>query len=287
MVSCPSLSQPTSINQLHHRANDYPVLYRSTIYSGISDDGVTEIIQEQTRRTLYLGSSAKQSEMDMSQPEKLLLAYTQAMMAGLLFCPKPESVLLIGLGGGSLVRFLLHHFPDCQIYVVEFRADVVTLAYDYFSLPRESRLHITIGDGFEFLDTQSKAGGQYDLILVDAFDHNGTSDSIKSIAFFRACHESLRPKGVMAINLWNSPQDQYGETVGNIESAFDDHLLDMPVKDRGNVITFATDSRKGFPLFKVLKPVADMLEQRLDLPFGTYLRDLRRHNRWRALARLF
>ncbi len=259
----------------------------SIIHHDISDDGITEITQELSNRTLYFGSHAKQSEMDMSQPEKLVLAYTQAMMAGLLFLPTPKSVLLIGLGGGSLVRFLLHHFQSCQIDVVEFRADVVKLAYRYFSLPNDSRLHVTVNDGLRFLTSHQKEEKKYDLILIDAFDHNGTAESIKSIHFFKACHAAMHEEGIMAINLWESQKDQYTETISNIESAFNDHILNMPVKDRGNIITFATHSRERFASFKVLKPIAETLERQLELPFGTYLRELRRHNRWRRLARLF
>ncbi len=259
----------------------------SIIHHGASDDGVTEITQEPSNRALYFGSHAKQSEMDMSQPEKIVLAYTQAMMAGLLFLPTPKSVLLIGLGGGSLVRFLLHHFQHCQIDVVEFRADVVKLAYRYFSLPNDSRLHITINDGMEFLLSHPNREKKYDLVLIDAFDHNGTAKSIKSIRFFKACHAAMHEGSIMAINLWDNQKDQYAETISNIESAFNNHVLNMPVKDRGNIITFATHSRECFASFKALKPVAEALERQLELPFGTYLREIRRHNRWRVLARLF
>lgn len=262
-----------------------PTPASSTIHQSISDDGVIEIVQQHSNRSLYFGSSAKQSEMDMSQPERLVLSYTQAMMAGLLFCPAPRSVLLIGLGGGSLVRFLLHHLPECHIDVVEFRADVVRLAYGYFCLPNDSRLHITIDDGFNFLASNSMADKNYDLILIDAFDHDGISASIKSSQFFEACRASLNDRGVTAINLWNSQRDQFGETMANLESAFHDCVLELPVKDKGNVIAFAAHPRERFPSFKTLKPMAEALEQRLELPFGTYLRELRRHNCWRMLAK--
>ena len=259
----------------------------SVIHHSISDDGIIEIVQQESLRSLYFGNNAKQSEMDMSQPERLVLAYTQAMMAGLLFCPAPKSILLIGLGGGSLVRFLLHHLPNCNIDVVEFREDVVRLAYGYFCLPDDRRLNIVIDDGFNFLVSSNKRNKKYDLLLIDAFNHDGIAESIKSIKFFETCYDALNDDGVVSINLWNSQQDQFAETMANLESAFRDHVLDMPVKDKGNVIAFATHSRESFPAFRALKPIAEELEQQLDLSFGTYLRELRRNNRWRALARFF
>lgn len=257
------------------------------IHQSISDDGVIEIVQERSSRSLYFGNNAKQSEMDMSQPERLMLSYTQAMMAGLLFCPHPTSVLLIGLGGGSLVRFMLHHFPACKIDVVEYREEVVKLAYGYFCLPDDNRIRIVVEDGYNFLRAHDGAGERYDLILIDAFDHDGMASSIKSLQFFEACHEALNREGVAAINLWNSKLDHYAETMANIDSAFQDNVLELPVKEKGNVIALATRPGQHAPQFKRLKPLADALEQRLELPFGTYLRELRRHNRWRALSRLF
>ncbi len=259
----------------------------SIIHQEISDSGIAEVFQTDNHRTLYFGNSVKQSEMDLSHPETLTLAYTQTMMAALLFCIKPRSILLIGLGGGSLVRFLLHHFPDCRVDAVESRSDVVSLAYDYFLLPQDGRLHVTVGDGLEFLTANHVADKQYELILIDAFDHYGIADSIKSIRFFSACHTALHPQGVLAINLWASQLDQYRYTLANVESAFDHNLLNIPVKDRGNRIVFATHTPEIFSSFKTLKPVAELLEQKLALPFGTYLRDIRRHNRWRGLSRLF
>lgn len=259
----------------------------SLIHQRITDDGIIEIVQEKTNRSLYFGSNAKQSEMDITQPERLVLSYTQAMMAGLLFFPEPENVLLIGLGGGSLARFLLHHFPDCNIDVVEFRADVVHLAYGYFCLPEDKRLHIHIGDGRDYLLANCETEKRYDLILVDAFDHDGVAESIKSIRFFEACRDALGNDGITVVNLWNNHNDDYAETMANLESAFKDDVLDMPVKDKGNVIAFAINPRSGIPSFRTLKPIAEALEQRLNLSFGTYLRELRRHNRWRALANFF
>jgi len=259
----------------------------STIHQSISDDGVIEIVQEASFRSLYFGNNTKQSEMDISQPERLVLAYTQAMMAGLLFCPAPKSILLIGLGGGSLARFLLHHLSSCKIDVVEFREDVVKLAYGYFCLPNDKRLHIIINDGFDFLVSNNRLNKKYDMVLIDAFTHEGIAESIKSIQFFEACYDALNDEGIVSINLWDSQQDQFEETMANLESAFHNYVLDMPVKDKGNVIALATRSREGFPPFRTLKPVAESLEQQLSLPFGTYLRELRRNNRWRALARFF
>ena len=50
-----------------------------------------------------------QSEMRIDDPDALVNEYTRKMMGFLLFCPEPRRVLMIGLGGGSLVKFCSRH----------------------------------------------------------------------------------------------------------------------------------------------------------------------------------
>ncbi|MFC1749488.1 spermidine synthase [Pseudomonadota bacterium] len=259
-----------------------PVIHRS-----LSDEGVIEIVQDGDIRSLYFGSDAKQSSMDILQPERLVLSYTQMMMASLIFAPLPQNILLIGLGGGSLAKFLLHLFPGCHIDAVEFRHDVVKLAHGYFCVPENKQLTIHIGDGFDYLNSNKAKGREYDHIFVDAFNHDGVADSIKQMSFFYACHDKLSRNGVLNINLWNHKEDMYTHTMDCLENAFRQNVLTLPVKDKGNVITLATREEKEPQKFKTLKATAQQLEAQSNLPYGTYLRQLRRHNRWRKLSKLF
>ena len=119
------------------------------VHQSQSDDGVIEVVDDGDIRSLHFGTFPRQSCMSLQTPHTLELTYTEAMMAALLLNPEPERVLIVGLGGGSLVKFILHHFPNCQIDVVEYRKDVVKVAHNYFQLPEnDSRLNIHIGDGY-------------------------------------------------------------------------------------------------------------------------------------------
>ncbi len=261
--------------------------HRVTLHKTVNDEGVIEVAQEDNIRALYFGSEAKQSAMDMRAPERLILPYTQLMTAGLIFTPAPTRILLIGLGGGSLAKFFLHHFPDCDIDAVEYRADVAKLAHGYFNLPETDRLTIHIDDGFDYLVSRYADNKEYDLILVDAFEHDGVAESIKQQSFFNACYDHLNAKGTFVMNLWNHKEDLYSETMGNIESAFHFNVLTVPANDKGNVIAFAAVSEKSIPKHKQLKANAQALEREHDLPYGNFLRQIRRHNRWRSLGKLF
>ena len=62
-------------------------------------------------RSLHIGSDTIQSAMRLARPNDLELAYTRSMMAFLLFTERPARVLMIGLGGGSLAKFIYHRMP--------------------------------------------------------------------------------------------------------------------------------------------------------------------------------
>jgi len=255
------------------------------IHQNIGDDGEIEITQNEHHRSLYLVSDAKQSSMDLRHPERLILSYTRAMMSCLLFQPTPRRVLLLGLGGGSLVRFILHHFPACVIDAVEIRRDVVKLAYGYFRLPEQPNLKVHIDDAQNFLDNSTPGHEQYDLILVDAFNHDGVAGTIKTEQFFAACRDRISRSGIVTVNLWDHPSQDTQHIIGNMEWNFDGDLLRLPVIDKGNLIVHAARDRNLLQLSSC-RVMAHQLEADLEIEFVSLLRQLRHANRWRSLVQL-
>src|SRR5579862_6426766 len=83
-------------------------------------------------RTLHIGSDTVQSAMRIARPNDLEVAYTRSMMAFLLFQPDPREVLMVGLGGGSLTKFIYHRLPGARIVAIEVNPRVVDVAHQYF-----------------------------------------------------------------------------------------------------------------------------------------------------------
>src|SRR5277367_412881 len=109
-------------------------------------------------RTLYIGSETVQSSMRLARPNDLELAYTRSMMAFLLFHPDPQQVLMVGLGGGSLAKFIYHRLPVTQVVAVEINPQVAAVARELFYLPAEdARFNVVIGDGAEYLSDGKRA----------------------------------------------------------------------------------------------------------------------------------
>jgi spermidine synthase len=249
------------------------------IYQNHDDEGVLEVVEEKAVRSLHFGSSSRQSSISLYDPESLQLPYTRAMTSWLLFKETVEDALIIGLGGGSLARHLLYHFPECRVKAVEYRASVVKVARSHFGLPLDSRLKVIVDDGGSYVRQQAQTGaGQYGLILVDAFDSEGMAESIASIAFFDACKILLKPDGLLVINLWGSEAKLYGSCLHWLEQVFNEKVLILPVRNRGNMIAVAFNQSIPQLDMKALKIRANTLEQQYQIEFPKFLKDFNKHN---------
>jgi spermidine synthase len=251
------------------------------VHESHDDDGILEVVEQDGVRSLHFGSFPRQSSMLLAEPDKLYLNYVQAMTSWMLFKPTlDDEALIIGLGGGSLTKHLLHHFPECRLKVVEYRASVVKIARSHFALPLDSRLKVIIGDGAKFVRqrTDSQAE-QYSLMFVDAFDHEGMASSICNHAFFDACKALLKKDGMLVINLWGGvDRPLFRQVALWLGQTFNWKILFLPVKDRGNIIGLAFNEEAPIHSLKDLRTRAIILEQLYQIEFISFLKEIVKHN---------
>src|SRR5690606_18040475 len=65
--------------------------------------------------SLQLRGGQTQSRMRGDAPDHLLIDYTRTMLATLLWQPHPARIGLVGLGGGSQVKFLYRQLPGARL----------------------------------------------------------------------------------------------------------------------------------------------------------------------------
>lgn len=196
-----------------------------------------DISEEAGVRFLHFGSEWIQGAMRLRKPDALELEYTREMMLGLLLRdpPWPRSALLIGLGAGSLTKFIYRHLPATRITVVEIEPRVHAVARQFFKLPAEDeRLNVVIGDGVEYMRDGKR---RFDSILVDGFDENARAGELDSAPFYAACRARLTTRGLLAVNLFGQRRG-YKASVARLEAAFDGRVVILPPGESGNVIGF-------------------------------------------------
>jgi len=230
-----------------------------------------EVSEERGVRTLHLGGDAIQSAMRLSRPDRLELAYTQAMMASLLFLPEPRAVTMIGLGGGSIARFVYRNRPTARTTVVEINSRVVAAARSFFGLPADDdRLEVVVDDGAKYVPAHPASA---DLLLVDGFDDGVAVKSLCSTAFYDAAYRCLHSYGVFAQN-FIAEEPRFGTYLARIEASFDGRVLLLPAADRVNNIVLAFKGGPARYSIDRLQAQARTLGRQLDLPYGAFLRDL-------------
>jgi len=220
-------------------------------------------------RSLHLGTPHVQSAMRIQAPEKLELEYTRCMMAFTLFCENPSNIIMIGLGGGSIVRFLHAKMPDVSLTTIESNEEVLHAARAWFKLPEDERHVVQIEDGAAYIATRVQVA---DVIFVDAFDGNDLAPMLGSELFYFDCQRALREKGVLAVNLWGG-DPRFGEWLELIRSAFDGKVLCLPGQTRGNVIAFGLKIQ-DLPGHAYLMHRAEIMQSVFDIDLRSYVTTL-------------
>lgn len=196
-----------------------------------------EIRETRGVRTLHFGSDWVQGAMRISRPKCLELAYTRDMMAALLLAADwpemPRKILQIGLGAGSLARFIHAYLPEAEQTIVEVEPGVVAAAQQCFKLPpQDERLQIEISDGVAWVAASVE---QFDLILIDGFGADGETGDLESLAFYQRCRSRLAEGGLIVCNfLSRSPH--FLKSCIALDAAFHGQCRLLPQTPGGNVI---------------------------------------------------
>ncbi len=190
-------------------------------------------------RYLHFSSDWIQGAMRITRPWSLELEYTREMMSCLLLRTDPtwpRNALLIGLGSGSLTKFLRRHRPAARLTVAEIEPKVVAAAQQYFHLPEDdAHLQIVIADGADFLAGSDK---QFDLIMVDGYDAEARTGRLDSLACYLDCRSRLSEEGLLVVNLLSRRKGS-AASIERLLEAFGSRALAFPSCASGNVIAFA------------------------------------------------
>jgi spermidine synthase len=241
------------------------------------DESGIQLSEQGGVRVLHLGNSMVQSAMRLAAPNDLELIYTRCMMGFLLFHPHPENILMIGLGGGSLAKFVYHRLPQTKTTVIEINPQIVATARNNFFVPADDEyLQVVVAEGGDYIANNPASA---DVLMIDGFDGNCQVPSLCSQDFYNRAREALNKKGVLVVNLLSRDKGLQ-DYLRRIENSFGGHVITMAAEVRGNLIAFAFKHNPGRPDWEELRERANKLETEFSLPFPEYLKKLRRNKAW-------
>ncbi|HKB83498.1 MAG TPA: MnmC family methyltransferase [Burkholderiales bacterium] len=233
------------------------VEYLSGLQAGslATPDGKPFLHEYRGELSLHFESQTVQSRMRRNAPDKLVLDYTRAMMAFLLFVPAPARIAMIGLGGGSMAKYCLRTLPLADFTAVEISPEVIAFRSEFAIPPDSERFRIVCGDGADYV---SNASTPVDALIVDGFDANGQPPQLCSQDFYDQCYARLSENGVLVANFWAANVD-YGACISRMRRSFHDRVVSVSSEDPENRIVFAC---KG-PAFP--PPEQDLLSRAREL----------------------
>lgn len=231
-----------------------PRLTGETAHGGVIHETQSEFsrirVREKgrVRRLLFVDETDGehcQSAVDLDDPASLQHGYARTLFASLLFRERQDRVLVVGLGGGGMVRFLNERFPRTLVEAVEIDPVVVGVAAEYFGVEEGPVTKIHTADAFTFFDSPR---GDFDAIYLDAFlrapESSGlgvATERLKTEAFLGTLRSHLKPGGVVSFNLVVSDSGT-DEDLESIRAVFPG-MVRFEVPGTGNLVVVAPRPR--------------------------------------------
>jgi spermidine synthase len=218
-------------------AEDPAVIERvDTAYNSLTIErrGTVVEMRARSRRGVAL-----ESAVDLADPLRLVVPYTRTLYAGLFFQPRPERVLMIGLGGAGFHRFFTAAFPGSLLQSVELDPKVLELARSHLAFQPTAATPVALLDGRMFI---KRDRSRWDWIILDAFRGGYVPAHLKTEEFYRECAARLGDRGVFISNL-HEGSELFHADIRTIQRVFPQVVL-FATAGTGNVILCAVKYRE-------------------------------------------
>jgi spermidine synthase len=197
------------------------------------------------------------------------------MLAFLLFAEEPRRLVNIGLGGGSLAKWIYRHLKGTQQLVLELNPRVIACARSHFHLPPDdARLRVLHGDGAAWVAHQAEC---CDVILVDGYDGRAQASELATREFYGNAARALHADGMLVVNLWGNDR-RFDEYLQRIEAAFEGQVCCIPAAQRGNIAVLAFRRKPVATRWDELKARARVLQSRYGIEFPELVGSMRQLN---------
>jgi len=230
------------------------------------------VIEEEGLRSLYFTRAFIQSEMRLADPFALEFAYTRKMMGFLFFLDAPREILMLGLGGGSFVRYCRRHLPAARITAVEIDPDVIAFRDQFLLPPDDTHFRVVRADAASHV---ARCEARPDVVLIDAFDRDGVAPSLCTREFYEDVRAALAARGVMAANLVGPKAERLAH-LAMIRQVFEGNVILLPIADDGNYVAFAFRDPAFEPRWRWMASQAKAMRARYGLDFPAFAGKLER-----------
>lgn len=221
-----TLSLPAAAKVIHKEKS----LYRNIVVN-----------QQADRRCLVFSVKRQmrnQTCIDTTDPKRIIFPYVRMTFAGLLANPAPASVLMIGMGGGTISNVLADIYPEIKMDLVEVDEAVVKVARQYFDFKESAQTQVHVIDGRVFTRRALLRKQEYDLIILDAFTGEYIPEHLMTLEFLQDIKSLLTLDGVVVANTFEGSAlyDHESTTYAAVFGEF----FNLRLSGTGNRVIIAT-----------------------------------------------
>ncbi len=195
----------------------------------------------------------RQSAIRLDDPTRSVVRYNDYLHLARAVKPDAERVLLLGLGGGTMVGQLRHDYPEMYIDAVEIDPVVIDVAERYFALPSDERIRVFEDDARRYVQRTPET---YDIVVIDAYHADGIPAHLTTVEFLLEVEGVLADDGVVAYNVISAVEGDGSRLFRSMRrTALEvwDHAWTFPVglgsggnpERSRNIIVLATDVPLG------------------------------------------
>jgi SAM-dependent methyltransferase len=223
----------------------------NVLASAHSPYGLVEVLEDKVRGVRYLRADHSIIGAHWLSDHSAAFAFLHVLEVLPIMRPSAKDLLVIGLGTGALPTALAK--AGIRSDVVEIDPAVARFAEQYFWFTPTGKTYIE--DARTFIH---HASSQYDLIVHDTFTGGATPEHLLSVEMLRQLHRTLRPGGVLALNMVGFQQGPHAGATWAVERtlqaefpivrAFRDSPLDHRADQTNNIIFFASDASIDFDI---------------------------------------
>jgi spermidine synthase len=248
-IALPALAAPRGSELLRQLPDGWVLVGQERESTYQSARVVEQRIDGRSLRFLQVNDGLDSFQSLREEGELFTDTYYDALAVAALATPSSEKrsrVLILGLGGGTLVPLLreLHGALRSEVELVGVEIDpvVVELAEAHLGLDPQA---VEIWRDLDARVALRYARGPWDVVIVDAYAGQVHIPAhLCSREFFREIGERLAPGGVVALNVGSiGADDPVAEAVANTLAANFEQVLRWPVPRNRNEIAVAV--RKG------------------------------------------
>jgi len=146
----------------------------------------------------------------------------------------PRRMAILGNAAGTTARAYGHYFPVTEIDGVEIDPELEQVGLEYFDMGSNEKLTVYSEDARPWL---RRAGGGYDVIMVDAYRQPYIPFYLATTEFFELVRDRLAPGGLVVVNAGHPEgNDDLEQVLGRTMSEIFPTVLRDPIESTNTLL---------------------------------------------------